>query len=118
VVEVFRLGAADRRGGFVMRSFARSLLVFLAAAIGCNNDRRPPRKEPRLTEAQVLPIAEKALKAKMPPEYVDRYRPYRAELRDGVWNVFGTLPGDVVGGTPEARVRDSDGEILEVSHSQ
>jgi hypothetical protein len=118
VVEVFRLGAADPRGGFVMRSFACTLLVFLAAAIGCNNERRPPRKEPRLTEAQVLPIAEKALKAKMPAQYVDRYKPYRAELRDGVWNVVGTLPGGGAGGTPEARFRDSDGEVLEVSHSQ
>ena len=77
-----------------------------------------PKKEPRLTEAQVLPIAESALEAKMPPEYVDKYKPYRAELRDGIWNVFGTLPDGVVGGTPEAKVRDSDGEVLEVFHSQ
>jgi hypothetical protein len=71
-----------------------------------------------LTEAQVLPIADKALKAEMDPEYVDRYKPYRAELRDGIWNVFGTLPDGVVGGTPEARVRDSDGKVLQVFHSQ
>ena len=77
-----------------------------------------PKKESRLTEAQVLPIAERALKAKMPPEYVDKYVPYRAELRDGIWNVFGTLPGGGPGGTPEARVRDSDGEVLQVFHSQ
>jgi NTF2 fold immunity protein len=78
----------------------------------------PPKKESRLTEAQVLPIAERALKAKMPPEYVDKYKPYRAELRDGIWNVFGSLPGGGAGGTPEAKVRDSDGEVLEVFHSQ
>jgi hypothetical protein len=101
-----------------MRSCACILVVFLAAAIGCKNGHPPPGKEPRLTEAQVLRIAEKALKAKMAPEYVDRYKPYRAELRDGTWNVFGTLPGGGPGGTPEATVRDSDGEVLEVFHSQ
>ena len=101
-----------------MRSFPCILVVFLAAAIGCSNENPPPKKEPRLTEAQVLPIAERALKAKMPPEYVDKYKPYRAELRDGIWNVFGTLPGGGVGGTPEAKVRDRDGEVLEVFHSQ
>jgi hypothetical protein len=88
------------------------------AATGCNKANPPPKKESRLTEAQVLPIAERALKAKMPPEHVDRYKPYRAELRDGIWNVFGTLPGGGAGGTPEAKVRDSDGEVIEVFHSQ
>ena len=76
------------------------------------------KKEPRLTEAQVLPIAERALKAKMAPEYVDKYKHYRAELRVGLWNVYGTLPDGGAGGTPEAKVRDSDGEVLEVFHSQ
>jgi hypothetical protein len=77
-----------------------------------------PKKGSRLIEAQVLPIAERALKAQMPPEYVDKYKPYRAELRDGIWHVFGTLPGSGPGGTPEAKVRDRDGEVLEVLHSQ
>jgi hypothetical protein len=98
-----------------MRSLAFVLLVFLAPVIGCNKGGPPPRQ---LSEAQVLPIAERALKAKMPPEHVDKYKPYRAELRDGVWHVFGTLPGGGPGGTPEARVRDRDGEVLQVFHSQ
>jgi hypothetical protein len=98
-----------------MRSLAFILIVFLAPALGCNNENPPPR---RLSEAQVVPIAESALKAKMPREYVDKYKPYRAEFRDGIWNVYGTLPGGGPGGTPEARVRDSDGEVLQDFHSQ
>jgi hypothetical protein len=98
-----------------------SILTALLGAMlltGCTNDHPLPRDGPRLTEAEVLPIAEKALKAKMPPEHVDKYNPYRAELRDGIWNVFGTLPGGGAGGTPEARVRDRDGAVLQVFHSQ
>jgi hypothetical protein len=98
-----------------MRSRAYLLIVFLVPVSGCSNDNPPPR---RFSEAEVLPIAEKALKADMPPEYVDKYKPYRAELRDGIWNVSGTLPDGTVGGTPEARVRDSDGKVLQVFHSQ
>jgi hypothetical protein len=101
-----------------MRSSVCLLVVFLAAAIGCNKENPPPEPEPRLTEAQVLSLAERALKAKMPPEYVDKYKPYRAVLRDDIWHVFGTLPGGGPGGTPEARVRDSDGEVLQVFHTQ
>jgi NTF2 fold immunity protein len=74
--------------------------------------------DPRLTEEQVLAMAEPALNATMSPEYVSKYKPYRAEIREGVWKVFGSLPGGSRGGTPEARVRDSDGKVLEVFHSQ
>ena len=98
-----------------MRSLACILVVFLVPAIGCNNGNPPPR---RLSEAEVVPIAERALKAAMPPGHVDKYKPYRAEFQDGIWNVFGTLPGGGAGGTPEARVRDRDGEVLQVFHSQ
>jgi hypothetical protein len=72
----------------------------------------------RLTEDQVLAIVEPALNAKMGPEYVSKYKPYRAEIREGVWKVSGSLPGGGRGGTPEATVRDSDGKVLEVFHSQ
>jgi hypothetical protein len=98
-----------------MRSLACILIVFLAPVVGCAKKNPPPKW---LSEAQVLPIAERALKAKMPSKYVDTYKPYRAEFRDGIWHVFGALPRGVVGGTPEARVRDSDGEVLQVFHSQ
>ena len=101
-----------------MRLSILTALLGATLLMGCNNEHPPPKEGPRLTEAEVLPIAEKALKAKMPPEYVDKYKPYRAELRDGIWNVFGTLPDGGPGGTPEARVRDSDGEVLRVFHSQ
>lgn len=72
----------------------------------------------KMTEEAVVAIGVAAINAKMPPEYVAGYKPYRAALRDGVWHVFGTLPGDCAGGTPEARVRDSDGKALDVFHTQ
>jgi len=73
---------------------------------------------PRLTEEQAVAIALPALSANMTPEHVNKYQPYHAELHDGVWNVFGSILGGGVGGTPEAKVRDSDGKIVTVFHSQ
>jgi len=73
---------------------------------------------PRLTEEQAVAIALPAMNADMTAEHVNQYKPYRAELRDGVWNVFGSIPGGGPGGTPEAMVRDRDGKLLGVFHSQ
>jgi len=71
----------------------------------------------RMTKAQVLSVAEPAMAARF-AESVPKHRPYHADLSNGVWHVWGTLPQDVRGGTPEAKVRDSDGKVLEVYHTQ
>jgi hypothetical protein len=95
---------------------AACILVAILAAVGC--DGRPTKDGPRLTEAEAVGAALPAMKADMPPEYVDKYRPYRAELADGVWTVSGTAPGGGPGGTPAAHVRDRDGKVLGVFHTQ
>src|SRR5688572_3655091 len=71
----------------------------------------------RLTENEVLATAEPEL-AKRYPESFARVHPYRARFHDGVWHVFGTLPKGWVGGTPEAYVRDADGEIVRITHGR
>jgi hypothetical protein len=93
------------------------VLLPMIVILGCWLALRVPRG-PRLTEEQAVAIALPALSANMPPEHVNEYQPYHAELHDGIWNVFGSVPGDGVGGTPEAKVRDSDGKIITVFHSQ
>ncbi len=57
------------------------------------------------------------------PNTFESYRPYQAELHNGIWQVYGTLPKPpgaivVLGGTPEARIRDADGEVIRVYHTQ
>jgi len=71
----------------------------------------------RLSEATVLMVAEPAMAKRFPKSYLE-CKPYHAELKNGIWIVRGTLPPDVVGGTPEATVRDSDGKVIEVFHTQ
>ena len=44
--------------------------------------------------------------------------PYRAQLKDGVWHVFGYLPPNMQGGVAEAKIRNADGTILSITHGQ
>jgi hypothetical protein len=71
----------------------------------------------RLTEREVLAIAEPEL-AKRYPASFERDRPYRARFSDGTWHVYGTLPEMTLGGTPEAYVRDADGRIERITHGR
>jgi len=51
-------------------------------------------------------------------ESIERNKPYHAELRNGVWFVYGTLPPGMRGGTAEAEIAQSDGRILRVIHGK
>jgi hypothetical protein len=74
---------------------------------------------PRMSEAEVLRLAEPALAAEY-PESFPRYRPYFAEFdwTTGVWLVRGTFPRTAFGGTPYADVSDREARILRVYHGQ
>jgi NTF2 fold immunity protein of polymorphic toxin system component len=81
----------------------------------------PEQPASRMTEQEVLSTATIALRAAF-PDCFESNRPYKAKLQDGIWQVFGTLPEGpdfrMLGGTPEAKIRDADGEIISIYHTQ
>lgn len=86
---------------------------------GCHGpDSNAEAVQSRLSQAQAVEIGLGAIEADMSLTYAEKYKPYRAEFRDGSWHVFGTVPGNGPGGTPEAIVLDGDGKVLSVGHSQ
>lgn len=91
-------------------------LVTVALLIGCSS-RGGNQPAIGLTNVKAIEIATPAMSKKFPDSF-EECKPYRAKLSDGVWHVYGTLPDGVAGGTPEARVRDTDGVVIEVFHSQ
>ncbi|HUG91785.1 MAG TPA: NTF2 fold immunity protein [Planctomycetaceae bacterium] len=96
-----------------MRSCVGLTIALLAALVSsCSESSRP-----RLSEQDVLTVAEPALRRSF-PETFEAHQPYSAAFRDGIWHVTGTLPESMFGGTPEAEVRDSDGEVVRVYHMQ
>jgi len=51
-------------------------------------------------------------------EQIERQKPYRATLQNGVWVVAGSLPPGWRGGVAVAEIAKRDGKILRVSHGK
>jgi hypothetical protein len=49
---------------------------------------------------------------------IERQKPFKAVLKDGVWYVEGSLPSNFAGGVAEAEIAQQDGKILRVSHGK
>lgn len=91
------------------------VLGLLIALNACSDQSQPP--QPRLTESEAIAAAKPEMAQRF-PDSVEKHQPYRAQFSLGVWHVRGTLPPGSLGGTPDAQVRDADGEVLRVSHTQ
>lgn len=81
---------------------------------------RPARNDvqrARLTGRQAIDIASAAMSDEF-PESFKKHQPYRARFTNAVWHVYGTIPGGGPGGTPEALIRDADGVVVTVFHTQ
>ena len=56
-------------------------------------------------------------------EKIEKEKPYKATLKNGVWHIEGSLPeppeGEVVkGGVAEAEIIKEDGKIIRISHGK
>jgi len=49
-------------------------------------------------------------------ENIEGKKPFKAELREGIWYVRGSLKMGWKGGVPEAEINKSDGRIRRISH--
>ena len=68
-------------------------------------------------EITAVKIAEIVLPLNFDADVVNRFQPYHAQLKGGVWTVYGTLKSGSRGGTPMMRIRKKDGKVLGVWHS-
>jgi hypothetical protein len=50
--------------------------------------------------------------------HIEREKPYRAQLIEGVWHVDGSLPTEAIGGVAHVEIAKEDGRILDMWHSQ
>ncbi len=52
-------------------------------------------------------------------EKIEKEKPYKAVLKDGIWYVEGSLEeGFVKGGVAEAEISKDDGHIIRISHGK
>jgi hypothetical protein len=51
-------------------------------------------------------------------EQIEREKPYKAFLKEGVWYIEGSLPEGWLGGVAEAEIAKDDGHIIRISHGE
>ncbi|OFW86393.1 MAG: hypothetical protein A2794_01455 [Alphaproteobacteria bacterium RIFCSPHIGHO2_01_FULL_40_8] len=49
---------------------------------------------------------------------IEKEKPYKATLKDGIWHVTGFLPEGWLGGVAEAEIAKDDGRIIRISHGK
>jgi NTF2 fold immunity protein len=69
-------------------------------------------------EATAVKVAEVMFQPVFGAEETAKFAPYRAQLKNDVWTVYGTLKNGSRGGTPMIAIRKKDAKVLEVWHSQ
>lgn len=72
-----------------------------------------------------VPNAETAIKVALAvwepiygKEHIEKQKPHKAELKDGIWHVSGSLPEGTRGGTAMAEIAKEDARVLRVVHGQ
>jgi hypothetical protein len=94
-----------------------AILLACVSVIGADRSKLPPQGIVP-DEATAVKIAEAIWLPVFGEQVVAKFRPYQAELKNGVWTVYGTLPRNSRGGTPMLAIRKEDGRVIEVWHSQ
>jgi len=102
-----------------MKSWAL-VLVLLATVTAASPTTRVklPQRGVVPDEATAVKVAEAIFVPVFGEEEVAKWRPYHAQLKDGVWTVYGTLKPGSRGGTPMLAIQERDGKVLEIWFSQ
>lgn len=69
-------------------------------------------------EITALIVAEAILLPIYGENKINSEKPFKAELKGGVWYIRGTLPENLKGGTAMVEISKETGEILRVSHGK
>lgn len=97
--------------------YAIALTLMSAASALCPSA-APDGAQKIPTSAAAVSAAKLAWRGKYDDSAVQRSEPYRANLQNGAWHVFGSLPAGSRGGTPRAIICASTGQMLKVTHGR
>jgi hypothetical protein len=102
----------------LVRICAVFLLLFAVSSATAADKSSLPSQGVVPDEATAVKIAEAVFPPIFGTEEVAKYFPYHAQIKEGVWTVYGTLKPGSRGGTPMLRIEKQDARVLEVWHSQ
>jgi hypothetical protein len=96
--------------------------LFTAFSSAANEDLKPHSTTPKdgfvPNEQTAIQIAVAVWVPIYGKENIERQRPYKAWLKDGIWHVTGNLPQNTVGGVATAEIQKSDAKIVRISHGK
>ena len=98
-----------------------SAIVIVLAVMACTTDKDDSLKPKNgfvPDEATAIRIAEAIWLPIYGKETIDREKPFKATLADGVWTVTGSLPEGRRGGVAIAEISKKDARILRVIHEK
>jgi hypothetical protein len=101
-----------------MKRLLIAALLLMSLAFGQSKHRVVPREGFVPDEKTAVRIAEAVLIPVYGETQIVGQRPFKAQLRNGVWTVKGSLPQGIDGGTALAEIRRSDGKIIRISHGK
>jgi hypothetical protein len=99
-----------------MRTLSKLIAIGLTGCATEANYRPPGGYVP--DAATAIKIAVAVLKPIYGRKQIQSEKPFHAELRHGVWRVYGYLPPNTLGGVAEADISQKDGTILRVIHGE
>jgi hypothetical protein len=110
-----QVGVAEKR---VDQSAAKSVSKVVEPSNGPSGTSIPPEKGYVPDEQTAITIAVAVWTPIYGKSQIEKEKPYRAKLSNGVWTVTGTIPDGYDGGTAVAEISQEDGRILKVIHYQ
>lgn len=70
------------------------------------------------TAEQAVALAVPLLQKQFGADVIAEQKPFHAILEGNLWHIYGTLPKEAIGGTAEAEICRTTGEIMEIYHTQ
>ncbi len=109
-------------GHFAINRTDTGFSVFYFISGDLSYDRSGPSERPSAglvpnPEVAML-IAEAVWSQLYGAENIQRQKPFKIGLREGVWIVEGSYPDGVPTGIALARIRQEDGQLLQITHGQ
>jgi hypothetical protein len=101
----------------LLKMFAVSLML-MSVCHGSTDKSPLPAQGIIPDEVTAVKVAEAVFPPIFGSEEVTKYVPYHAQLKEGIWTVYGTLKPGSRGGTPQMTIQKKDGKVIEVWHSQ
>ena len=104
----------------IINTFSLLFILLLFASVLCAAEAQKHSYKPVLgyvpDEETAIKIAVAVWSPIYGKEQIEKEKPYKATLKDGIWYVSGSLPTGWIGGTAEAEIAKDDGRIIRITH--